>query len=695
MAEYLIIVNREFPFLSNRIGFALATGLLLIAVGLRLWNLTTLPPGLNADELTNIRITESIRAGNIAVFYNLEALGEDGGREGLYHTILAATTFATGSGLIGYRLLSILASLVMLALVYALASRLYGVLAGVAALALLVLGMWPILLARTIGPETVLPFLVSAVMLALARAMPIGYRSNLREPGTGFFAALGLLLGLGFYFHPTHFLLTLGSMIFIAYMIISPHPLSRRTLSYIGFAILVLIIISMPYLLSTIRLPALDGAGRVFGGYRVSNNPPLQSVIDSLVGFFFVGDRNPAHNLPDRPLFDLVSGLITTIGLLAALRGWKRPRFTLPLVMLLALAPVALLNINSPNFDAFAALLPVIALLFGLGIATLNNSLPVGRRTALGVGLLALFGFNLVWTVNDLFRLWPQQPGAYAAYNGRIGQLAHHIDLTANDLPTVVCTPTVNAFRPRTALTDAQRLLLMMHNKGKTIRYADCGTGLVLANGGEVQQVILPRQNMLEEVHPYLRRWLELGEMSTDEALPDNSVILMNVADSLADKIGAFTTTSPLRFAPEAPGGPEIILPPVAFGGNLTFLGYEEDTSVDYEPGDVLTSIGYWRVDGVPPPDIRLFTHIASDPATVTAQSDIISVLVSHLHPRDIFIQITFVELPASTPADDYTVSIGAYQVSDDMRLPVLDGDRERGNRLFLTDNGFTILPSE
>lgn len=680
--------------MSNRIGFILATGLLLIAAGLRLWNLTTLPPGLNADEITNIRIAASVRGGNIAVFYNLEGLGDAGGREGLYHTALAATTTITGGGLVDYRLPSVLASLVTLALVYALATRLYGPLAGVAALALLALGMWPILLARTIGPETTLPLLVTAVMLALARALPVYQHPPPREPGTGYFAALGLLLGLGFYLHPANFLVTLGSMIFITYMIVSPQPLSRRTLSYIGFAILVLIIVSMPYLLSSIRLPELDGAGRVFGDYRAAESPPIQSIINSLVGIFFAGDHNPARNVPGRPLFDLVSGLMVLIGVLAACRRWYRPRFTLTLVMFFALAPIAFLNNDSPNFDAFSPLLPVLALLFGLGVSTLYNSLRARSRPALGVGLVVLFGFNLVWTGNDLFRVWPRQPQTYEAYNGRLGQLAHHIDLTANDLPTVICIPTVTAFKPGPTLTDAQRLMLMLHGKGRTIRYADCGSGLVLANGGDKEQVILPGPKMLDEVHPYVRQWLEMGTVATADNLPPDSVIIMDVAGALADKIGAFTTTAPMRFAPEAPGGPEIVLPPVTFGGNLTFLGYEQSTTTSYKPGDVVTSIGYWRVDGSLPPDIRLFTHIMSDPAAVMAQSDIISVLASHLHPRDVFIQITFVELPDSTPAGDYEVSIGAYQESDDKRLPVLVNDQERGTRLFLVANGFTVSQS-
>jgi hypothetical protein len=90
-----------------------------------------------------------------------------------------------------------------------------------------------------------------------------------------------------------------------------------------------------------------------------------------------------------------------------------------------------------------------------------------------------------------------------------------------------------------------------------------------------------------------------------------------------------------------------------------------------------------------------LFTHILSDPAAIIAQSDTISVLASQLLPRDIFIQITFVPLPDSTPDGNYEVSIGAYQESDDMRLPVIDKtQQERGTRLFLVGSGFRVIQS-
>ncbi len=678
--------------MSSRTGFALATGLLLLAAVLRMWNLATLPPGLHADEITDIRITEAIRQGHVSVFYDLQPLGAEGGREGFYHTLLAVTSTITGGGLGGYRVLSVLANLLMLAVVYALATRLYGPLGGVAALALLVVGMGPVLLSRAVGREALLPLLVAATLLALARALPVYYRPSPREPGTSPFAALGLLLGIGFYIHPSHFLLAMGIIIFIVYMLVSRQALSRRTLSYIGFAILLMIIIAVPYLISSIRLPGLDGTGRIFGDYHIGTRSPLQALMDGISGLFFMGDESPVYNLPGRPLVDLVSGVFIGIGLLAALNRWRRPRFTLLLVALLTLVPAAFLTSESRDFSAFAVLLPVLALLFGLGVTTLYNGLQPGVRPLLALGLMGLLAFNIAWMGRDLFARWPALPEVREAYHGRIAQLANHIDRTASRLPTVVCIPSITSFIPRPQLTDAQLLLLMMHTRDNIIRYADCGTGLVLSNGGERQQVILTTPDMLEDIHPYLRNWLLLGEMQTAPNLPPQSVVVMDVAQTLADTIGRFTTTAPVTYAPEAPGENTPVLPPVAFGGNITFLGYEQNATSTYEPGDIFTSITYWRVDGMPPPDLRLFTHILSDPAAIISQTDIISVLASHLHRRDVFIQITFVPLPNSTPDGEYQVSVGVYQASDNLRLAALDAGRERGTRLFLVNYGFTVL---
>ena len=82
--------------MSSRVGYALAVMLLLLAAALRMWNLTSLPAGLSQEDITDVRITETVRQGGLEVFYDL---GNEG-REGLYHAILAAVTGIVGNGLL-------------------------------------------------------------------------------------------------------------------------------------------------------------------------------------------------------------------------------------------------------------------------------------------------------------------------------------------------------------------------------------------------------------------------------------------------------------------------------------------------------------------------------------------------------------------------------------------------------------------
>ena len=680
--------------MSNRVSFGFAALLLLAAAVLRLWNLGTLPPGLNNEEIIDIRIVETVRAGHIEAFYNLSSLGAEGGREGLYHTLLAASSTFSGGGLIGYRFPSVMVGLLTLALVYAVGLRLYDPLAGVAAMGLLAVTMFPVLLSREVGREAFLPMLAAAALLGLVKALPV-YDAP-RAPSTLTYTGLGLVLGLGFYIHPAVFLIALFSMLFIAYMVlVARRPLSRRTISFMSFAILLMVILIVPYALSSIRLPRLAGTARIFEGYSIDQLSPLQAIWDSLAGLFFVGDQNPAYNLPGRPMFDLMSGVLMLIGFLTALRYWRRPRYMLVLLALFILSPIAFLNLDSPQFQRYAVLLPVLALLFGLGVSALYRSFAPRTRPLLLVGLAGLLAFNIVWTARDLFTQWPRLPEVQQVYSTRQAQLARHIDVTADELPTVICTRSVFPTPPRRELTNTQMLLLMMHRKNTPARFVDCGTGMIFTNGGELQQVILESPTTLQNMHPYLREWLAQGDMQQSVDLPPDAVIVLDVSQALADKIGLFTTTAPVEYAPESFAPPGTINPPVRFGGNLSFLGYEPLAEATYPPGSIVTSINYWRVDGPPPPDMRLFTHILSDPANIIAQTDTRSVLPNLLRNRDIFIQIMFVTLPNSTPEGEYVMSVGVYQDSDRMRMAVLEESTPRGTRLFLSSNLITVQRPE
>ena len=277
---------------------ALAVVVLLCGAALRLTNLTTLPAGLSDAEMAEVDLMEDqIKRGDIRVFYERP---DGDGEEGLYPMLLAVSSLAFGDGTLGFRIVSVFAGVLTLAL-----------------------------LSRLVLVESFLPLLVTATLLALARAMPVYPRTRAERTNTLDFAGLGVLLGMGLYLHPTSLMLTLAAMAFITYIILTRRPLSLRRLSYIGFAILMLVIIALPYLLSTFRLPELSASGRIFGGY----SGLINASANSLLALFIRGDTSALYNWPGRPLIDTVSGVFVVIGVVACVRQWRNPRYALLLLV--------------------------------------------------------------------------------------------------------------------------------------------------------------------------------------------------------------------------------------------------------------------------------------------------------------------------------------------------------------------------
>jgi hypothetical protein len=222
------------------------------------------------------------------------------------------------------------------------------------------------------------------------------------------------------------------------------------------------------------------------------------------------------------------------------------------------------------------------------------------------------------------------------------------------------------------------------------LRFANCGISMIFTNGGGLEQVIFPEAGAFQHLYDGIGDWLRQGASPSSPRVPEDAVRILNVSQRLANTIGGFTTTSQVYYAPEAPGGAAATFPPVRFGGNLTFLGYEPVDEGTYRPGDYVTLVTYWRVDGAVPDDVRFFTHLLFDPQEIAAQSDIISVSVPQLQPRDVFEQITFLQVPQGLPDGSYRLSIGAYEdkagSDQDVRLPVFDGNRPRGTRVYLSE---------
>ncbi len=671
--------------MTRRVGYVLAIFLLLLAALLRTYDLANLPLGFSEDEIVNIRLVDNVRQGDIFVFYP----GEDGGREGAYHVFTAFVTSFVGEGTIGFRIASVWLSLLSIAIIYTLGNHLFNPIVGVLAAGLVTVNMSSILLARAVSSDATILFLVSASMLALARSLPVYRRTRVVSSNVVSFAALGSLLGIGFYLHPSGLFIMLGAMIYIAHLLYIRNVLFRERRTYTFFAILLMLIISMPYLISSINLPQYSAGERILAHYGAGM---LRSIAEGLLGIVGTGDADPLHNLPGRPLVDAFSGLLMLVGVLISVLRRHRPRFMLMLIMFALCLPAATIVENSPNFSRMTVILPQLAIFFGMGFYSLIRA-PIFadvifRRMAVA-GMLLLLAINVVWTWTDLFNDWRDNEAVTPLVNGELGQIAHYLDVVGDEIPSVFCNSKWDITEPEPELGDSDKTLLMMNRSKFEYHEADCSQSLLLTNGGERQLVVFFDKAVREDAHPYLQEWYSYGQ-SLSGNVPRDAIIELETAQLLADRAGAFTTTAPLSYAPEV-ADPEPTAPPIRFGGNLTLLGYEPAVKREIFPGESVEVITYWRVEGDFLPDIILKNHILADPVTPIGIRDVISVNPLMLRERDVFIQVTPIQLRETTLPGKYTVAVGAYRQRSQERLPALKDDVPQGDRIFLFD--IEVLP--
>jgi len=680
----LINLVKGTALMTTTTGYVVVVLLLLLAALLRTYDLANLPQGFSEDEIVNIRLVDNVRQGDIFVFFP----GEAGGREGAYHVFAAFVTSFVGEGTIGFRIASVWLSLISIAIIYTLGNHLFNPSVAVLAAGLVTVNMSSILLARAVSSDAAVLFLVSAIMLALARSLPVYRRTRGVSSNIVSFAALGALLGIGVYLHPSSLFIVLGAMACIAHLLYI-RVLFRERCSYTGFAILLMLIICMPYLISSINLPQISGLFRILSHY---NDGLPRSIADGLLSIFANGDADPRHNLPGRPLVDAFSGLLMLVGIITCVLRKHRPRFMLLLIMFALALPAALVVENSPNFARMSVILPQLALFFGIGFYSVIRA-PIFvdvifRRLALA-GVLLLLSINVIWTWTDLFGDWRDNEAVMPLFNGELGQIAHYLDSVGDETPVVFCNSSWATSEPESELGNSDKTLLMMNRSQFAFSEVDCSQSLLLKNGGARQLVVFFNGAALDDLHPYLREWLSHGQSVTGK-IPRDAIIELETAQLLADRAGAFITTAPLSYAPEV-ADLEPIAPPIRFGGNLTFLGYEPEIDREILPGENADVITYWRVEGEFLRDIILKHHILADPVTPIGIRDVISVNPLMLQERDVFIQVTPVRLLNTTLPGNYIVAVGAYRQSDQERLPALKEDLPHGDRIFLYE--IEVLP--
>ncbi|MHB8626446.1 MAG: ArnT family glycosyltransferase [Aggregatilineales bacterium] len=663
--------------MSRRSELLWITALLLLAVAVRFYELGRLPAGFSDEEIDSLRISETVRSGQFGVFYNVQK-GPNAGREGLFPALETLATGLIGEGLWSYRIVPSLAGLLGVALTYAAARRLVNKFGAFIAALSMAIGLWPVLLSRLALPQTLMVPIGAAALWLLARAAYIRRDGvDPLQPRTRTYTALGVMLALAAYTHWSGLLIWPLALVFALFLWRTRQPISRRAANYAGFALLVALILGIPYLTTTLRLPGLSGPATFWYQRPVDVNALLTHTRDLLVSL--LGGDGGALII----LLPIAIVLATGIGVMA--RRGRQPGAGL-LLLALVFGAVPAIWTGRGDFN-LALAFPAAAILIGAGATAIVESIqavPTRRVVSLAAvfsGATLLVGLN-----SQLFARWPDDPAIVQQYHTDLGHVALYLDMARDKMPTLVCTP--NLFGDTEQPLSTPKLIQMMIHREVNIRFSDCRTAVVLANGGRNERVIFDAsQNGIKPSIPLaLQPWLPPdGTFSSVPGTQHLALATLNVEQPLADAIGKLIL-SPATWSPGQAGTLDPVTLPVQMGDYLHFEGYSLDTNREYKPGDFIHLITYWRIDGPQRSDVRVFAHVLADPDTAPViQNDTLDTLPGYLTDRDIVIQSQLMQIPYPFPAGDYFLSVGAYHATDQSRVPVYDANGQvRGDRLFL-----------
>lgn len=421
--------------------------LLLVAWGLRIGWLEAVPPGWRDDELINIHaLSNRLLEGEFPLYY----LGASG-HEPLYHHLHAGVLGVLGFNVLSGRLLSAMFGTLSISLTYTLARRLFPDAQAVAnvAAATLAASFWSLMYSRTAIRHISLPPFILATVYAFWR--------RLDGPGSRPWPwiTVGLLLAASLYTYTASRLLPVLLILFVGYLAAVHRPHLRRHWRGIGLAFLVMTVLVAPLGVAIQRgrsTRALEGIG---ADARVTElakplralrdgdpSQLLASVVKTLGMFHASGDPEWLYNIPGRPIFGVLGGILLWLGVGLSLYRWREPRFFFLIVWLgMGLTPAF---ISTPPASLghtivaqpVAYLMPAVALV-GIGRwveghtstrVSRGRATRGARRAAIGLVLIAFVCSNAARDLWDYFVVWPRRGMVRLLYRADQRKIAEYLN---------------------------------------------------------------------------------------------------------------------------------------------------------------------------------------------------------------------------------------------------------------------------
>ena len=667
--------------------------ILLTAVFLRTYQLSSVPPGLTHDEADHGITAISILDGARDVYFTIGY-----GREPLFDYATAVLMSAFGRNYVVGRITAVFFSLIMIAGMYAWANLAFDRNTALLTAAGLAVGFWPVMAARQSLRSIALPALfVLAVWLFWLGIR--GWGSEARDRGNRIlvpspqsliptFVVAGVLLGLTFYTYiPSRGMWVLFPLV-LGYLLLVRRDLFRNSWRGLLLMLLVAGVVALPLFLYLRTNPLVE--------VRIAElSAPLtavsqgdfsglwQNVLGGLKIISFVGDTAWRYNIPERPLLQPIMSFLFWAGVIIAL--WfvlkpiikrKRDETLLGTASILALCWLALglgpVLVTGPFLSTTQAMgmQPVLYLFPALTIGSVGR-LEIGdwrldSRVWFWGGVIALFVGTTVMTYRDYFVVWANEPEVRVQYESTMFEAMGYLNESgAKDTAVSTITP-YQYHTPALA-----RLTL---NETIQPRWFD-GRGSLIVPNAEKSTIVFPG---FAPMHPALNDYFEDAQFIETIPLRETDVDRPLEFYEVDRDILLADWQTEFVFLDEA----------VRLGDTAVLQAYDLRTPT-VGPDGVVQLVTLWQLQDAAE-DVRLFTHVLAEDGVPFAQADRLDAPAESWIAGDWLLQIHEFVIPPETAVGEYPITVGMYTCLDELcqqteRFPIFVNNEHTGDTFKIT----------
>ncbi len=573
-----------------------------------------------------------------------------------------------GFNVLSGHLLSVAFGTLSIALTYALAHRLFGRATATIASLTLTMSFWSLMYSRTAIRHISLPPFALAIFYLLWRAF------DAQKPGFFISGAaktwflLGLTTGLSIYTYPAARVLPGLLILFLVYLALFHRQQFRRCWRGVLLSLVVAGVVVLPLGIAIAQGRSAAAAQGIGADARLAElavplralqdgdpRPLLEYTWTTLSMFHASGDSEWLYNIPGRPVFNLLGGILLWAGVALCVYRWRRPRYFFLLLWLgLGLLPAF---VSTPPASLSHTILaqPVAYILPALALTKIRPQITPSRRRAfliLNSSFFILFLLtNAVRDLRDYFVVWPQRGMVRFLYRSDYRDAAAYLDAHPEITDIAIASDLMGPWNRLALEVDLRRddIAARLFNPERALVWTeqDAPSTVLFTSFPDPAPPIAEFLETSSTISPHLTlyetRNTKHATRNTKHAQFANGLELLDVRWLTEGVLTTWLVAAPLD------------LPPLPIVANPPPPGV------------------------YPGPRLAVFAHLLDSDGAFLAGDDGFWVDPLTLQPGDRFVQIHRFTLPPDAPAGPYTLALGLYDPLTGDRWPTLQSDGQFG----------------